>query len=200
MQWVRRNIDTVRGIHYFSCTDSDDLRRINGYNIAIPAVNINEDGLCLDLINKFKVSIPLYCDNLIDKEKHNKISAYKKDLISSMNGFTSEAIPCASDIYEICNCFDHLMLNASKMNMKLVIQTLFSIRTNCRYIQTVYKKDNIREKSLSHAHRTDQNKCIELFEQYYDMFFSEIEPIISRYIYEIEKIGAADFTDFYSIN
>lgn len=54
LQWVYRNSNFAKGITYFSCIDDDDLRKINGYNIVIPAINFNRKGFCKDLIKSLR--------------------------------------------------------------------------------------------------------------------------------------------------
>lgn len=199
LQWVRRNIRTIRGITYFSCMDNDDLRRINGYNIVIPAVRFNKKGYCLDLTKKFKISKPMFCNNLIKKSEHEKIVAFKNDIKENINKFTFEAHECVIAMYDVCNYFDNLLIRTEKTDMKLVVETIKSILMNCSYISIKYKKDDIIKKARTGTQRADENDRISLFEQYYDRFFTDVEPVISRYKFDIEKITAPESPAFYVV-
>ncbi|MEY8001932.1 hypothetical protein AB8U03_17410 [Clostridium sp. Mt-5] len=196
LQWVCRNSNIIRGITYFSCIDNDDLRRIDGYNIVIPAIKFNRRGFCKDLINKFKVSKPVYCDNLLLKDKHISISNFKNDLKLNLNNFPYEAMDCIIAMYDVCNCFDNLVTYTESSDMKLIVELIKSIRMNCSYIRLKYQKDVIIQKTKM------ENPCdnkIKKFIEFYDRFWHDVEAIIFDYASWLDKIYPPGITNFYTI-
>ena len=199
LQWVRRNIATIRGITYFSCMDNDDLRSINGYNVVIPAIKCSNKGYCKELSKRFKVSKPSYCDNSLDKSEHEKIVSFKNELLENINAFPFETMDCILAMYEASNCFDNLVNRTDSTDMKLVVEIIRAIHKNCDYIREKYRKDDLMEKIHKSVVSAGKNDRIDLFSKYYDRFFNDVDAVISNYDLAIEKIIAPEITSFYTI-
>lgn len=68
MQWIERNFDKIKGVVYFPCVDYDDIRLWKGYNVVMPANNLDKDGYSIPLKNAFTITMPIFQDNrLSDK-------------------------------------------------------------------------------------------------------------------------------------
>lgn len=84
MQWIERNFDKIKGIVYFPCVDHDDIRFWKGYNVVLPAKNIDDDGYSLDLKNAFTITTPIYQDNKLSDKSITAILALQKKLSNFM--------------------------------------------------------------------------------------------------------------------
>ena len=199
LQWVQRNYGKVHGITYFSCIASDDLRRINGYNVVIPANDINRRGYGKNLIDKFRVSKPIYCDNLLSQKDALLVSDFKNNLLSNFNIFPMAAMDCITMMYDICQSFDLLISNIKDIKMKLVVSSVKSIRRNCRFFSMYFNKAEIvtvseKEEFLGNKQARIENFCI-----YYDRFRAEVESVIDKYDLTLSMITIPQEADFYKI-
>lgn len=84
MQWIERNFDKIKGIVYFPCVDHDDIRFWKGYNVVLPAKNIDNDGYSLDLKNAFAIATPTYQDNKLSDKSIAVILDLQKKLSNFM--------------------------------------------------------------------------------------------------------------------
>ena len=92
-QWVYRHYEIAKGIKYFSCYNSDDIRHFDGYNVVLPAKNIDlRRGLSRDLVAKFKVSKPKLLENKLGDKEAEIVKKYKQDLTRNIHAISNISI------------------------------------------------------------------------------------------------------------
>jgi hypothetical protein len=199
LQWVYRNYDRVHGITYFSCIATDDLRRVNGYNIVIPAHRINRKGYGGNLTEKFRISKPVFCDNMLPDGDRKRIASFKSDLRQNFNHFPFTTMECVTMMYETCLSFDILLSKAKETNMKLVVSSVQSIKKNCSFIPSRSRKQEIIEAAMKENPFDDKKSKIDNFGFFFDRFWADVEPIISQYDLKLQKTIVPEATQYFSL-
>lgn len=138
---------------------------------------------------------------MLSKEKQKSVSNFKNNIKLNLNKFPDEAMNCIIEMYNICNYFDNLVRYIESSDMKLIVESIKSIRMNCDYIVLRYKKDmivkEIEEKSsLDNKDREDK---IKRFIEFYDRFGTDVGTVIFNYDIWLEKIITPEITEFYTI-
>jgi hypothetical protein len=199
LQWVHRNYGRVHGIIYFSCIATDDIRRANGYNVVIPAYSINHKGYGEELTKKFKISKPVFCDNMLSGGDRKRIASFKNDLRKNFNHFPDAAMECVTMMYETCLSFDILLSNSRETNMKLVVSSVQTIKKNCSFIQSWYRKQEIIDAAMIENPFDDKKSKVDNFAYFFDRFWTDVEPIISQYNLELQKTIVPEATQYFSL-
>lgn len=199
LQWVQRNYGKIHGITYFSCVANDDNYGINGYNVVIPANSFNPKGFGENLTKRFKISKPIFCNNLISDTGKECISSFKKELKQNLASFPYSANECMSMMYDVCHCFDILISKTEKTDMKLIISSVNSVENNCKFMKSRFLKQEIIEKAEKENAFNGSKEKIDNFSIFYDRFWNDVEPIISKYNFDLLKVSVPDTNEFFVV-
>lgn len=200
-QWVYRHYDTIKGVKYFSCCDTNDSRVFDGYNVVLPVKNIDyRRGLSKDLVSRFKVTNPEWHEHKLGDSEAKVISQYKKDLFSVMSDTFAEANDCLSAIYLVTDLLEKAVLFSDNSNMQFVISTVQNVAKTGRLILWKYKKNEITE-IIKHANpRPDRlEDKIDAFSSIYDRFSKEVIDIAEQYDTLIERIPSHKYDEFKTV-
>lgn len=199
LQWVQRNYGKVHGITYFSCVATDNLRRLNGYDIVIPANNIDRRGYGKNLIEKFQVSKPIFCDNLLPVKDATIISNFKNDLLRNFDIFPHAAMDCITMMYEICQSFNTIVTHTKETKMELIVSSVQSVKRNCSCFLSRYNKAEIVTASEKEDYLGNIKARIENFCIYYNRFRTEVKSVIDKYDLDLTMITVPQESNFYKI-
>lgn len=120
MQWVHRHFETIKGVIYYSCVYDTSSRRYNGYNIAIPAVDPNEDGYSKPLLERFTISNPQYRSNEFTSEQQEQIKSLYYE-ISNFNCKQYELADCVIELYDIIQSIFVLSKKSGSIDSDILI-------------------------------------------------------------------------------
>lgn len=202
-QWVYRNYDFAKGIKYFSCYNTDDIRHFNGYNVVLPAKNIDKRrGYSKDLVSKFKVSKPVLINNKLDEKKADTVKKYKQDLsVVKQNAFM-EADECLQRLYYISDLFDKTIRNTEKSDMQLVVSIIRNIIISGVNVLKNYSKNKIIDSfRLSQTYTDRMEGKIKSFSDLYDRFQKDILKTAEQFdsmFDRLEENPAKEFFDIYT--
>ncbi|MEG0314162.1 MAG: hypothetical protein RR646_02750 [Erysipelotrichaceae bacterium] len=193
MQWVHRNITTVQGISYFSCIDkASSTQNWSGYNIVMPAVRPYVENEYSSILKKnFNWTMPkknIAYKNIesqlnIDRRYNYRLS---EDISVTLkkHEFSIEQRDILKGISDICVYLNLLLDYFHPSNMNL--HALESIKTNCKYVYELYKKEKDRkDKDGSNENTTESlSKYEGIFEQFTGKQNDNngIDEIVERYI------------------
>lgn len=201
-QWVYRNYSEVKGIKYFSCYDTDDIRHYNGFNVVIPAkMKDRRKSFSEDLIDKFKVSKPVLLENKLGEGASSIVRKYKSDIVSVMHDSFLEAGDCLIAFFEATDLLDKAIRYVDDSEMRLIVSTIRSVSTNGRILAEKYKKDDIvnsARKSETYNSRTE--KRIDSFIQIYDRFSTDIIEIADSFDRMMGSNYSDEKTEFFFIS
>lgn len=201
MQWIFRNYDDIKGIKYFSCYNTDDIRHYNGYNVAMPAKTNDKRKLYSeDLTRKFKVSKPCLVENKLGKKEKYVVKAYKDKILKYMHSAFSEAVECLYAMYELTDVLDKSIRNIVETDMQLLIGTIRNVRSSGWMILQKYNKEAIiaREReSITYTSRTELQ--ISLFSEIYDEFQPSVIETADAFLSAIDHVPSHSSKEFYTI-
>lgn len=192
MQWIERNFDTIKGIVYFPCVDYDDIRFWKGYNVVLPAKNIDSDGYSLTLKNAFNIANPIYQDNTLSDKSIKTIL----DLQTKLSKFMIPQNELGDCLYNM----DLIMSRTVKLTKRVMsIDSLISLS----YIEMLLNEmfdfkekfpltNVIQECRNSDTYQDRYEKSYLKFTELYQDFMKVIEIVDSYFAYldrgfEIEK-------------
>ena len=200
-QWVYRHYDVIKGIRYFSCYDADDNYIYNGYNVVIPAKNIdNRNGLSKDLVAKFKVTIPKLFEHRLTDLEIKAVSDYKKELINVLHNTFRQSSDCLYNLYYLTDLLDKAIRNEDQTEMRLVNSAVRNVAKHGVLILEKYNKEEII-KAIKAARVTIacpdlMMKKIETFANMYDKFQSIVLDIAQKHDTILDRIDSHNELDF----
>ena len=200
-QWVYRNYDTIKGIKYFSCCDTNDSRVFDGYNVVMPVKNIDyRRGLSKDLVSRFKVTKPEQLDHKLGDSEARIVSQYKKDILNVMSDTFAEANACLSALYSLTDLLEKAVLYSENANMQFVVSAVQNVAKNGRLVLWRYKKNDIIGIMKYANPRPDRlEEKISAFSAIYDRFSSEVINIAEQYDKLIDRIPSHKNDEFETV-
>lgn len=149
--WIRKS-DKFRGVAYFTCSSSKQVKLYNAFNIALPPSNATNKGHCERLKNEFKLSQPRLVD-LSDifkdlSQNYEKIKNYRDWLEEA---FQNElAIETIREIISVCDSFLQLFKKIRDKKMRDIEWAYQYIETLSLVSQRI-KEDKYRELMIEQA-------------------------------------------------
>lgn len=141
MQWVLRHFDKIKGLIYYPCVYDISLRRYTGYNIAIPAVDPDEEGYSKPLLDRFTVDQPQKRSNKLSSEQQKTIASFFTD-VAQFSCKQKELSDCDSELYDIAQALFSLSKKVDKIDSDLLTICVQSIR---KRIETFFRQYKIQE-------------------------------------------------------
>ena len=186
MQWIHRNNDTIRGVIYYSCIHDTSLKRFNGFNIAIPAVDPNEEGYSRPILERFDLTNPVKRTNAFSKEQKEAIESFYNNEITKYSCKQNELSDCLYDIYDISQAIYVLSLKAEHIDSDVLIMFVDSINKRIETFFRTYKKEELiiacrNAESFQERYEADLSAFTSMFEN-----FRKIGEIIEKYSLHIE--------------
>lgn len=170
MQWVRRNIDKIKGIIYFSCVDDDSLMKYHGYNIVLPATDFDDKGYSKKLIDRFNISNPKFENSLMDENTRKKIIKLF-DNLKNYTCYFREIRGCIEEMFKIFHAINIMIKETenTSANVLLVLAENISKRIDDFFYD--YQTNRIiNDCRNSDVYQSRYEKSIEDFKNMYDSF------------------------------
>ena len=200
-QWVYRHYDAIKGICYFSCYDADDNYIYNGYNVVIPAKNIdNRNGLSKDLRAKFKVTKPKLFEHRLTDMEIKAVSNYKKELLNVLHNTFRESSDCLYNLYYLTDLLDKAIRNEDHTEIRLVNSAVRNVAKHGVLILEKYNKEEIikaiKTTRITIACPDLMMKRIDAFADMYDKFQSIVLDIAQKHDTILDRINSHKELDF----
>lgn len=200
-QWVYRHYDIAKGIKYFSCYNTDDIRHFNGYNVVLPAKNIDyRRGLSKDLVSKFKVSKPQLLENKLGENEAETVKKYKQDLIATFHDSFRESHDCLLRMYELTDLLDKSIRNTESTDMGLIICAIRNVSLCGSALIKNYPKEDVVDAIRSSA--TFSNRLegkVTAFSSIYDRFKTDIIGTADAFDLLMDRITTPAPEEFYFV-
>jgi len=200
-QWVYRNYDFVKGVKYFSCYDADDIRHYYGFNVVMPAKNIDyRRGLSKDLMSKFKVSKPVFLENKLGENEATTVKKFKEDLVATMRSSFREATDCLNAFYNVTDLLDKALRHSDDSDMRLIISAVRNVTQSGQKLIGIYSKESIIQQfrvSLEYTQRAETR--IESFVKIYDRFQKEVLDIADTFNTLVDRIARHTIDEFFDV-
>ncbi len=185
MQWVHRHFETIKGVIYYPCAYDTSSRKYNGYNIAIPAVDPNEECYSRPLLERFVVSQPLYRSNEFSiEQKHSIESLYNE--AACFNCKQLELADCTSELYDIAQSLLILSRKSDQIDSDILIAFVSCANKRIsEFISKYHVADLVESCRNSETYQARYEGEISEFTKLFENF-STIKQLMDEYSRHIE--------------
>ena len=207
-QWVYRNYDGadgIKGIKYFSCYDADDLYKYNGFNVVMPAKNIDyRRGLSKDLIGKFKASKPKLLYTQLEEDKIALIKQYKQDLLGIRRDTFREASDCLLELYVLTDLLDKAIRNIDRSDVSFVLSAVRCVARDGKSLLEHHAKEHYLDSIIaagrsSHKDSVQIEEKIDVFRKVYNRFQSEVLYVANEFDTITMRVPHHDNSEFTTV-
>lgn len=185
MQWIHRHIDRIKGILYFSCVGNKGFRQANGYDIAIPATDFNDDGYSKVLLDRFTIAKPIYADNKISVDIKRK---YKElfDRIRCFRCVEHEMSDCLDRLYQLVYSICVLIEDIGNIKSTVALVLVENINLNIgAFFDTFPINKVIDNCKQSETHQKRYDEQLTIFQGIYNDF-RELKLELDKYFLRLE--------------